>query len=128
MTNIDSNGSEIILCPGDQLAIVCSHSNTGNGVTRWEVTGTEQCLVSHDPPPSSGISVCGDFTIQNINSVSSGATLNSTAVAVASSDIDGVIVECRAGSSSMSTLVGNITIRILSESKFLKKTYQFVIG
>lgn len=116
-TNIDNINSEIAVCSGDRLAIVCSHNNTVNGVTRWEITDTEQCLVSHDPPPVSGTAPCGDFSITNITSVS-GYTLNSTAEVVADSSLDGVLVECRAGSLSTSVLVGNVTIRVLSESNY----------
>ena len=113
-TSIDTINGEVIVCSRDRLSLVCSHNYTSAGVTRWEVTGTPQCLLSHDPP-SSTTEACGDFFITNVSD-KNGPTLNSTAEIIPNASLDGVMVECRAGSSSTSKLIGNVTIRILSES------------
>ncbi len=111
-TNIDTINGEVFVCSKNRLSLVCSHNYTVAGVTRWEVTGTPQCLVSHDPPKNH---TCGDFFITNVSNIN-GPTLNSTAEINPDASLDGVIVECRTGSSATSKLVGNVTIRILSES------------
>ena len=71
--------------------------------------------VNHNNPTSARGRQCGPFMFQNITIAEADVTqLNSTAVATASTEISGSVVECKAGLRS-SISVGNISLCVIGE-------------
>ena len=65
--------------------------------------------IIHNPPPNAP--PCGPFSFQNISLAEAGAIqLNSTAVATASSEISGSIIECIAGFTTPVSIGNNISL------------------
>ena len=77
------------------------------------------CLVNvnHNNPTSARDRPCGPFMFQNITLAESGVTqLNSTAVAIATTEISGSVVECKGGL-IMPISAGNISLCVIGEFK-----------
>ena len=99
---------------GQQISLTCSHNNTVTATTRWIASPPVDCEteISHigsNPPP------CGPFMFQEITPLSiSSIILNSTAVAIATENMNGTNIECRGGNAVFSFRVGNISLSVLS--------------
>ena len=102
---------------GQQISLTCSHDNIRSGGTRWRASPPVDCAtdISHIgsnpplPPP------CGPFMFQEITPFTPvPAFLNSTIVAVATTNMTGTNIECRGGNIAASFRVGNISLSVLS--------------
>ena len=72
--------------------------------------------VSHNPPTPTA-PPCGPFIFQNITVLDQVVTqLNSTAVAIATTEISRSVVECKGGF-NMPISVGNISLCVIGEFK-----------
>ena len=84
----------LTVCPGDFIAITCTHDNLTSGVTRWVVSDTPSAncseTVSHDSPVDTS---CGLLNITMISG-STGPAVNSTAQTTATEALDGALVQC----------------------------------
>ena len=115
---------------GQQISLTCSHNNTITGTTRWIASPPIDCVtdVSHTssiPPPP-----CGPFVFQEITPlVFPSSPLNSTAVAIATDDMNGTNIECLGGNVLSSFSVGNILLSVISPTvvgKLVMKIYKAV--
>ena len=102
---------------GQQISLTCSHNNTVTATTRWIASPPVDCVtdISHTsstPPPP-----CGPFMFQAITPLESAfSSLNSTAVAIATDNMNGTNIECRGGNVVISFSVGNILLSVISPS------------
>ena len=100
---------------GQQISLTCSHDNIGSGGTRWIASPPVDCMtdISHigtNPLPSP----CGPFIFQEITPLLPvPAFLNSTIVAVATTNMTGTNIECRGGNIVISFSVGNISLSVI---------------
>ncbi len=104
----------VTLCPGVSLSLTCSHSNVGDAVTRWRITGTtsRNCdrLVSHNPPEDD---TCGSHTINMVSGTTGSELTSSFQLATVTEALDGAIVECLDGASISAMSVGIIAIQVV---------------
>ena len=106
----------IITCVGDEISLTCSHDNAASTTTTWTISSPVNCSteITHTPPTPVA-PPCGPFSFQNITlAEASVIQLNSTAVATASSEISGSIIECIAGFVSPVS-VGNISLCVIGK-------------
>ena len=115
------NGT-ITACVGDEISLTCSRNNSGAAITNWMFSPPVNCSsgVSHNsqaaPPPQ-----CGPFIFTNISTlgVASLTQVNSTAVGIASNEINGSKVECMFGI-TMPISVGNTSLCVIGKlSKYI---------
>ena len=104
---------------GQQISLTCSHGYIASGGTRWIASPPVDCAtdISHIglnpplPPP------CGPFMFQEITpQVPVPPFLNSTIVAVATTNMTDTNIECRGGNIAASFSVGNISLSVISPS------------
>ena len=111
------NGS-ITACVGEEISLTCGHDNVIPITTTWIISSPTNCLteIVHNPPTPI-TPPCGPFSFQDITIAEAGAVqLNSTAVATASRDISGSIVECIAGFDPSARIdVGNISLCVIGK-------------
>ena len=103
----------IIACVDDEISLTCSHDNVASITTTWTISSPVNCSteVIHNPPTPMA-DPCGPFSFQNITLAEAGVIqLNSTAVATASSEVSGSIIECIAGFDLYDS-VGNISLKV----------------
>ena len=89
-----------------------------SGATTWIISSPVNCSteIIHNPPTPVA-PPCGPFSFQDITLAEAGAVqLNSTAVATATRDISGSIIECLAGFIS-SLGVGSISLCVIGKFK-----------
>ena len=106
----------ITACVGDQISLICSRNNSDVALTKWMISSPVNCSseVNHNsqtvPSPQ-----CGPFTFQNITLVGANVVqLNSTAVATASGEINGSVIECMSGI-VIPVSVGNISLCVIGK-------------
>ena len=103
-------------CVGDQISLICSHDNVISVSSYWIISPPVDCetVISHNPPTTAY--PCGPFTFQNITLAEAGVTqLSSTAVANASTAMNGSVIECRAGNLVAFTTIDNVSLCIIGE-------------
>ena len=86
----------ITACVGDEISLTCSRNNIDFPVTEWIISSPVNCS-SNINHISQTASPCEPFTFENITEREGSITLNSTAVATATSEINGSIIECVSG-------------------------------
>ena len=104
------------VCPGADISITCNHSNVAGELSRWEIDDPlSSCvgIVLHNPPTTT--TACSPFSFTGVSDVS-GPSLMSTAMVTVTQELNGAVVKCLAGASSLSTQVGNVTIKIIGEA------------
>ena len=110
------NGS-ITACVGEEISLTCGHDNVIPITTTWIISSLVNCSteIIHNPPPVAP--PCEPFSFQYITLAEADVVqLNSTAVAIASRDISGSIIECIAGfDPSARTDVGNISLCVIGK-------------
>ena len=111
------NGS-VTACSGNQIKMTCSHNETTNINTLWNIGPPVNCstTITHTRTPD--IPQCGSSMIefQNVTSATrSTSILSSTAVVTANTMISGSTVECRGGNIDRSIDVGSLSLCIVGE-------------
>ena len=106
----------ITACIGDEISLICSRSDSAIAITNWRFSPPVNCSsdVSHnsqaaDPPQ------CGPFTFINISALGVANFVRSTAVGIASKEINGSKIECRFGITTPVS-VGNTSLCVTGKS------------
>ena len=105
----------ITACVGDEISLTCSRSDSVIAITKWIFSPPMNCSseVSHNSQTASPPH-CGPFTFMNISAL--GLTqVNSTAVGIASSEINGSTIKCMFGI-TMPVSVGNTSLCVTGKS------------
>ena len=111
-TTPESSNGVLTVCPGDPISLTCTHNNTDDAVstTDWEISGVVQCVVVHRQNPP--LPQCSQLTVTMVSD-NSGPTVSTTAQITAAGSLDGMVVECLGGASSISS--GSVNISVLSK-------------
>ena len=106
----------LTVCPGDFIAITCTHDNNASDITRWVVSGTTSAncneTVSHDNPVDT---TCGLLNITMISDTT-GPIVNSTAQTTATEALDGALVQCSVSSDNIPQAV---TIQLIGMTELV---------
>ena len=83
-------------CPGGTMVFTCTVTGDVSGVTIWRVSGSSECLLSHNTAGTT--STCGPgsaFTATSVTGFGTSATsFSSTLSGTATSALNGTLVEC----------------------------------
>ena len=115
-------------CPGGTFTFRCTVTGDSDGFTTWRVNGSSECnALTHRISSSS--SPCGPsnaFTARpGTGFGTSGPTYSSTLSGTATSELDGILVECFGPANNVDprNRVGGDTLQILGESHWCEFIY-----